>query len=75
MTPGRGVPCRAMERMTRFVVASAAAARWHPALPALLPLLLAVPALRGSPTTGKRNKGGPTGPVWPPQVCRAGAVP
>ncbi|KAM6093790.1 UPF0606 protein KIAA1549 homolog isoform 2-T2 [Chlamydotis macqueenii] len=36
-----------MEGMTRFVVASAA--RWRPALPALLPLLLAVPALRGSP--------------------------
>ncbi|XP_064011545.1 UPF0606 protein KIAA1549 homolog isoform X3 [Pogoniulus pusillus] len=44
-----------MERMTRFVVASAAAARWHPALPALLPLLLAVPALRGSPTTDEKS--------------------
>ncbi|XP_048793486.1 UPF0606 protein KIAA1549 homolog isoform X3 [Lagopus muta] len=32
-----------MAGMTRF------AARWRPALPALLPLLLAVPALRGSP--------------------------
>ncbi|XP_068801229.1 UPF0606 protein KIAA1549 homolog isoform X3 [Struthio camelus] len=42
-------PGRAMEGMTRFVVASAAVARWRAALPALLPLLLAVPALRGSP--------------------------
>ncbi|XP_064370081.1 UPF0606 protein KIAA1549 homolog isoform X2 [Dromaius novaehollandiae] len=42
-------PRRAMEGMTRFVVASAAVARWRAALPALLPLLLAVPALRGSP--------------------------
>lgn len=57
MTPGRGVSCRAMEGMTRFVVASAAAARWRPALPALLPLLLAVPALRGSPAAGKGTKG------------------
>ncbi|KAM6292860.1 UPF0606 protein KIAA1549 homolog isoform 2-T2 [Porphyrio hochstetteri] len=44
-----------MEGMTRFVVASAAAARWRPALPALLPLLLAVPALRGSPAAGERS--------------------
>ncbi|XP_050843265.1 UPF0606 protein KIAA1549 homolog isoform X1 [Serinus canaria] len=41
-----------MEGMTRFVVA---AARWRPALPALLPLLLAVPALRGSPAAGERS--------------------
>ncbi|XP_042651161.1 UPF0606 protein KIAA1549 homolog [Tyto alba] len=38
--------------MTRFV---AAAARWRPALPALLPLLLAVPALRGSPAPDERS--------------------
>ncbi|KAK2517534.1 Kiaa1549 [Columba livia] len=44
-----------MEGMTRFVVASAAAARWRPALPALLPLLLAVPALRGSPAADERS--------------------
>ncbi|XP_061300938.1 UPF0606 protein KIAA1549 homolog isoform X4 [Pezoporus flaviventris] len=44
-----------MEGVTRFVVASAAAARWRPALPALLPLLLAVPALRGSPAAGERS--------------------
>ncbi|KAM9641127.1 UPF0606 protein KIAA1549 homolog isoform 4-T4 [Morphnus guianensis] len=44
-----------MEGMTRFVVASAAAARWRPALPALLPLLLAVPALRGSPASDERS--------------------
>ncbi|KAM6302126.1 UPF0606 protein KIAA1549-like [Podargus strigoides] len=44
-----------MEGMTRFVVASAAAARWRPALPALLPLLLAVPALRGSPASDERT--------------------
>ncbi|XP_055664403.1 UPF0606 protein KIAA1549 homolog isoform X2 [Falco peregrinus] len=55
LTPGRAVPCRAMEGMTRFVVASAAAARWRPALPALLPLLLAVPALRGSPAADERS--------------------
>ncbi|XP_041907215.1 UPF0606 protein KIAA1549 homolog isoform X2 [Corvus kubaryi] len=41
-----------MEGMTRFVVA---AARWRPALPALLPLLLAVPALRGSPAADERS--------------------
>uniref|UniRef100_A0A8C3QKA9 KIAA1549 n=1 Tax=Cyanoderma ruficeps TaxID=181631 RepID=A0A8C3QKA9_9PASS len=41
-----------MEGMTRFVVA---AAWWRPALPALLPLLLAVPALRGSPATDERS--------------------
>ncbi|XP_064312846.1 UPF0606 protein KIAA1549 homolog isoform X2 [Phalacrocorax carbo] len=41
-----------MEGMTRFV---AAAARWRPALPALLPLLLAVPALRGSPAADERS--------------------
>ncbi|XP_054692902.1 UPF0606 protein KIAA1549 homolog isoform X1 [Grus americana] len=44
-----------MEGMTRFVVASAAAAWWRPALPALLPLLLAVPALRGSPAADERS--------------------
>ncbi|KAM9582181.1 UPF0606 protein KIAA1549 homolog isoform 1-T1 [Guaruba guarouba] len=44
-----------MEGVTRFVVASAAAARWRPALPALLPLLLAVPALRGSPAADERS--------------------
>ncbi|KAM9389942.1 UPF0606 protein KIAA1549 homolog [Phaethornis superciliosus] len=44
-----------MEGMTRFVVASAAASRWRPALPALLPLLLAVPALRGSPAAAERS--------------------
>ncbi|XP_051479635.1 UPF0606 protein KIAA1549 homolog isoform X3 [Apus apus] len=44
-----------MEGMTRFVVASAAAACWRPALPALLPLLLAVPALRGSPAADERS--------------------
>ncbi|XP_066405728.1 UPF0606 protein KIAA1549 homolog isoform X1 [Molothrus aeneus] len=41
-----------MEGMTRFAVA---AARWRPALPALLPLLLAVPALRGSPAADERS--------------------
>ncbi|XP_058719489.1 UPF0606 protein KIAA1549-like [Poecile atricapillus] len=41
-----------MEGMTRFVVA---ASRWRPALPALLPLLLAVPALRGSPAADERS--------------------
>ncbi|XP_031363822.2 UPF0606 protein KIAA1549 homolog isoform X2 [Lonchura striata] len=41
-----------MEGMTRFVVA---AARWRPALPALLPLLLAVPALRGSPAADETS--------------------
>ncbi|XP_071407198.1 UPF0606 protein KIAA1549 homolog isoform X2 [Pithys albifrons albifrons] len=41
-----------MEGMTRSVVA---AARWRPALPALLPLLLAVPALRGSPAADERS--------------------
>ncbi|XP_033918727.1 UPF0606 protein KIAA1549 homolog isoform X2 [Melopsittacus undulatus] len=44
-----------MEGVTRFVVASAAAPRWRPALPALLPLLLAVPALRGSPAADERS--------------------
>ncbi|XP_061867106.1 UPF0606 protein KIAA1549 homolog isoform X2 [Colius striatus] len=44
-----------MEGMTRFVVASVATARWRPALPALLPLLLAVPALRGSPAADERS--------------------
>ncbi|XP_032543583.1 UPF0606 protein KIAA1549 homolog isoform X4 [Chiroxiphia lanceolata] len=43
-----------MEGMTRSVVA---AARWRPALPALLPLLLAVPALRGSPAADERSLG------------------
>lgn len=53
LTPGRAGPGRAMEGMTRFVVA---AAQWRPALPALLSLLLAVPALRGSPAAGKGTK-------------------